>query len=119
MVEHFRKKANARIKHAQAVGVDVVLTAAMDKLVGGTWVGGNIVLTDDYLGFTANAFNKLIQRGELDATFDVADIEGARIAGGFGTKIIAVQMEDGTEFEFRCTKANDVLSTLRSVIASR
>jgi len=116
MTEHFRKKANARIKGADAVFVDVIITAAMDKLVGGSWVGGEIVLTDTALTFRPNGLNKMIQKGDMDATFSVDELTGARITGGFGTKIIAVTLANGAEFEFRCTKAPNVLATLSDVI---
>lgn len=116
MTEHFRKKANARIKGADAVGADEIVTAAMGGLVGRSWVGGEVVLTDTELTFRPNVLNKRIQKGAEDATFSVDVLTGACITGGFGTKIIAVTLANGAEFEFRCTKAPDVLATLSDVI---
>ena len=117
MAEHLRKAANARIKHADGRGLDVIITGALDKLVGGSWVGGHVVLTDEFLGFSPNTLNKIVQRGELEVEIPVEQIAGAEIAGGFGTKIIAVELVDGGTFEFRCAKASDVLAQLRAVVA--
>ncbi len=117
MAEHFRKGANARIRNADAFGLDVIITDAMDKLFGGTWVGGHVVLTDEVLGFSPNELNRLLHEGELEVEIPVEQIAGADITGGFGTKIIAVELVGGGTFEFRCTKARDVLDQLRAVIS--
>ncbi|MCB0995432.1 MAG: hypothetical protein KDB21_10095, partial [Acidimicrobiales bacterium] len=109
MAERVRRKANARLKGAKGHGVDAVVTATLNKLAGGTWVGGNVILTDDFLGFSANALNRIVQQGELDVQFPVRQLVGAEITGGFGSKIIAVDLADGSQFEFRCTKAREVL----------
>ena len=82
----------------------------MNQLMGGTWVGGNVVLTEDSLTFGANKLNRAFQKGELEARFDLADITGAAITGGFGTKIIQVDLADGSQFLFRCTVPDDYLA---------
>ena len=118
MSERFRKKANARLTGAKGRGLDIVVTEALNRLMGGTWVGGNVVLTAEFLGFSANRLNRYVQKGELDVEFPVDQLVDAEITGGFGTKIIAVQLADGATFEFRCTKANEVLPHLRDTIGS-
>ena len=116
MAEILRKKANAKLKGAKGRGADVVITAGLKKLMGGTWVGGNVVLTDESLAFSANRLNRIVQKGEVDAEFPLDQVTGAKIAGGFGTKIISVELTDGSEFQVRCTGAKEALGTLLAAL---
>ena len=116
MAELLRKRVNAKLRGARGRGIGVVITDGMGKLMGGTWVGVNVVLTDESLAFSANKLNRIVQTGELDAEFPLDQITGARISGGFGTKIISVDLADGTEFQFRCTGAKEALGSLLAAI---
>jgi hypothetical protein len=112
MAEILRKKANARIRGAEGRGPGQAVTSSLDALAGGTWVGGEVVLTDEFLAFGANRLNRLIQRGELDVVIDLVDITGAAISGGIGTRIIDVDLADESRFSFRCFGAKEVLTAL-------
>ena len=119
MNEVFKKKANAKIRGAKGRGEGIAVTATMDKLMGGTWVGGEVVLTEDFLAFRANKLNRIVQKGELDAEFELGDITSAEISGGIGTKIIQVSLRNGSEFLFRCFGAKEVLASLRAALPDR
>ena len=116
MTEVFRKKANAKIHEAEGVGQALAITAGMDAVFGGSWVGGEVVLTDHALGFRANAVNRAAHTGELDVEIDLADVRGASIAGGIGTRIIEVELVDGSRFAFRCFGAKQTLAALRATL---
>ena len=116
MTEVFRKKANAKIHKADGVGPALAITAGMDAVFGGSWVGGEVVLSDRTLGFRANAVNRMAHEGELDIEIDLADVIAAAIAGGIGTKIIEVELVDGSRFAFRCFGAKEALATLLAAL---
>ncbi len=116
MAELFRKKANAKIRGAEGRGPALGITEGLDTLMGGTWVGGEVVLTDRVLGFRANKVNKLMQRGDLDVEFELSDVRGAAISGGVATKIIQVELTDGSRFLFRCFGARDALAALLAAL---
>ena len=116
MTEVLRKKANAKIHRADGIGPALAITDGMDAVFGGSWVGGEVVLTDVALGFRANAVNRAIQRGDLDVEIDLSDVSGATIAGGIGTKIIEVELVDGSQFAFRCFGAKETLATLLAAL---
>ena len=109
--EIVRKKANAKLRPVGR-GLDSIITGALDQLAGGTWVGGEVVITTDAIRFAANRLNRAIQTGELDATIPLSAVAKAGITGGIGTKIITAELLDGSQFQFRCTGARDVLTLL-------
>lgn len=116
MSEVLRRKANAKIRRADGVGPALAITEGMDAVFGGSWVGGEVVLADRTLGFRANAVNRAVQHGDLDVTIDLGDVRGATIVGGIGTKIIEVDLVDGSRFAFRCFGAKEVLAALLATL---
>ena len=112
MTELFRKKANAKIRAAEGRGPGLGVTEGMDAVVGGSWVGGEVVLTDRSLGFRANVMNRMIQRGDLDVEIALDEVRSAHISGGIVTKIVEVELADGSHFAFRCFGAREALTVL-------
>lgn len=116
VAELLRKTANAKLSDVKGKGPTRFVTSLYTSASAGTWVGGTIVLTDTELSFSANAMNRAVQKGTLDVSFPVDRIIGATIAGGIGTKIIAVRLTDDEVFEFRCNKAKEVLAALENAL---
>ena len=115
--EIFRKKANAKLRGVEGRHRFAGVAEAAEALMGGTWVGGEVVLTDQSLDFTPNMLNHAIQSGDLAFGFPLSEVIRAEITGGFGTKIITVSTDHG-DFQFRCTKASDALAALQDAIAA-
>jgi hypothetical protein len=114
MPELVRKTANAKLRDVTGRGPTALVTALFASATDGSWVGGTIVVTDTELTFSANALNRAVQKGTLDVAIPLDTIVGGAITGGFGTKIITVQLAGGGAFEFRCSGAKDVLATLEN-----
>lgn len=117
MAELFRKTANAKLSDVTGRGPTRLVTSLYANATGGAWVGGTLVLTDTELSFSANRMNRATQKGTLDVSFPVDRIIGAAIIGGVGTKIIAVRMTGDEVFEFRCSRATNVLAILEKAVS--
>ncbi len=117
MSEIFYKNANAKLSGITGRGVGVFASEAAKHFMGGVWVGGTVILTEQELTFKANKLNRAIQKGEMDFAFPLTLVTGAELAGGFGTKIISVHMKGG-DFLFRCFGAKKALAKLLSAVAA-
>jgi hypothetical protein len=115
MSEIFYKNANAKLSGVTGKGVGVFAAEAARQLLGGVWVQGTVVLTEEKLTFTANKLNRALQKGDMDFSFPLTLINGATVAGGFGMKTICVHMKGG-DFEFRCFGAKSALAKLLSAV---
>lgn len=116
MTEIFNKVANAKLA-AQGRGPTRFATALFGAASGGVWVGGRIVLDAKTLTFSANKMNRAVQKRTLDFSVAVDNISGAKIIGGFGTKIISVDIVNDEPFLFRCSRAHQVLGQLQAAVS--
>jgi hypothetical protein len=115
--EIFYKNANAKLSGVTGRGVGVFAAEAAKHFMGGVWVGGTVVLTEQELTFKANKLNRAVQKGDMDFAFPLTDISGADLVGGFGTKIISVHIRGG-DFLFRCFGAKKALAKLLAAVAA-
>ena len=116
--EIIRRKANAKLRNVRGRHEFGGVAEATEALMQGTWVGGEVVLTDESLGFRPNRLNRAIQSGELAFEIPLSDVTDAEITGGFGTKIITVRTAH-VDFQFRCTKARAFLAAVHDAVSAQ
>ena len=79
----------------------------------GSWVGGRAVLTDQVLGFSPNALNRAVNRGESDVVIGLDQITEVDVVPSFGTNVIEVIWNGGV-FRLRCYGAKKSASAIRA-----
>ncbi|MEM9055388.1 MAG: hypothetical protein AAGB16_08685 [Pseudomonadota bacterium] len=121
-----RKMANALMKDAELGDrTSTVLgpggrlgTAAVKKLMGGLWVGGNIYLTEDAIEFHPNGLNRAVHKDpdSLSVVLPLRSITAVETRFGVMTKIIDIKTAIGT-LSVRCYGAEGLarkIETARS-----
>jgi hypothetical protein len=117
-----KKMANALFPNAEAGGFVRLLMGeggqlglgAVQKAMGGLWVGGDAWLTDTHFGFEPNALNRAAHKDadSLSVAIPLSHIRSARDRFGMFTRIIDVGV-DGAVFSIRCYGARAFAAAIR------
>jgi hypothetical protein len=75
--------------------------AALQKTMGGVWVGGRVILAPARLQFIPNALNVAVHKPLPDIDIPLTDIKRAYRRFGWITGIVVIEHTHG-EFRFRC-----------------
>ncbi len=85
------------------------------RMSDGLWVGGRIVLYRDYLEFRPNKTNERLHSNLSSVRINLSTIRNVMVRRRFLTGIVSVATEEG-DFEFRCWKAREACSQIRSCL---
>lgn len=95
---------------------DVSVTASVldrfQKIYGGLWVGGKVMVSKSEVRLSANTANRTVSVGTLDIELPLSQIQKVTIEGGFLTKIVRLDTDAGT-VKFRCWRASAVANLIK------
>lgn len=81
------------------------------KMLGGLWVGGTVVLTNEKIIFSPNKINTIIQSNVDCLEIPLSDIVSVRKESGFITGIICIDTADGT-LKLRCYGSSKLMGKI-------
>lgn len=111
--------ANALIEGVRPAGPALVIAPVLklfSRYYGGLWVGGRVRLTKSHLVFTPNGLNAALHDRDTFFAIPLREITGAKLEGGFLTKIMAFETAGGTR-RLRCFGAAAFLDRIRGAVA--
>jgi hypothetical protein len=83
------------------------------KTLGGLWVGGTLVVTDEDIRFQPNLANKLAHGGDVSVQVPMKEVRGAKSRFGVITRIVDIETTAGT-FSVRCYGADALAAAIQS-----
>jgi hypothetical protein len=113
------KVANAFFTDAKPVAALSALgfdARRAEERLGGLWVGGRVTLTTSFLMFRANAMNRAVNDGEIDAVFPLVAVEEVAFERGVLTNIVNARSELGT-LRVRCYWARAFTDAVTAAVA--
>ena len=116
-----KRQANALFPTAEPVSAADVITGftvgRLKRIYGGLWVGGTLYLLADSLVFCPNALNRSVHKGDVSRRVSLAEVASVTDQFGLVTGIVRVELNDGTEFKFRCYGATKFAQLIQNQIS--
>ncbi|MCE3263898.1 MAG: hypothetical protein K0R43_2977 [Pseudoduganella sp.] len=101
-----RRIGGAAGRNAEAIGA----------MMGGLWVGGTVTVSADALDWVPNIMNKAFHDKLQMVHIPLAEVRAVRREFGILTGIVVVELEDNSEFRFRCFSARSVAENMSDLL---
>jgi hypothetical protein len=91
-------------------------SGAASKLLGGTWVGGTLELTENTIKIFPNWANRQVMQGIDELVIPHSNVTGIELNKGFVTNTIDINFSS-TQIKIRCWGAEKLINNLRAALS--
>lgn len=105
------------VMNFETLGGFSIILGIVRMIYGGLWIGGYIILYDQYFEFTPNYLNRVVHNKEENFIVYYNTISSVTTQFGLFTKIIRIDLDDKYQL-LRCYGAVDFVKRLNEYISA-